>query len=190
MDLSALQQPLPQISKVRRFKASRIFTVEQLGLTFHNGEERIYERIVGGRGAVMIVPFDGTHFYLTAEYAGGLHCYSLGLVKGKIDAGETGEQAALRELSEEIGFGARRITLLRRPVTVAPGMLELTMQLYLAEDLYPHQLTGDEPEPIQIIKATPDEVKTLVFAPDSPLHEARAAFALTLALHKIGAITL
>lgn len=188
MDLSPLAQILPEIEARRTFKASRIFTIEELKLKFHNGEERVYERIVGGRGAVMIVPYDGTHFYLTAEYAGGLHQYSLGLVKGKIDEGESGQEAALRELAEEIGLGARRITLLRAPVTVAPGMLELSMHLYLAEDLYPHQLSGDEPEPIQIIKATPAEVKDLIFNPDAPLHEARAAFALTLALHKIGAL--
>ena len=188
MDLSALHQPLPEILQRRRFKASRIFTVEEVGLKFHNGEERVYERIVGGNGAVMVLPFDGTHFYLSSEYAGGRHCYSLGFVKGKIDDGENGEQAAQRELKEEAGFGTRRISVLREGVTVAPGMLELTMSFYLAEDLYPCSLPGDEPEPIALIKVTPAEARELVFSTDSPLKEARAAFALSLALHKIGAL--
>ena len=188
MDLSALQHPLPEILGVRRFKASRIFTIEEMQLKFHNGEERVYERIIGGSGAVMAVPFDGTHFYLACEYAGGRHCYSLGLVKGKIDEGESGEQAVLRELEEEAGLGAHKITALRRGVTVAPGMLQLEMGLYLAEDLYPCRRQGDEPEPIELIKATPAEVKELIFNPDSPLKEARAGFALTLALHKFGAL--
>ncbi|MBO8415955.1 MAG: ADP compounds hydrolase NudE [Proteobacteria bacterium] len=188
MDLSALHHKLPEITSKKRFKASRIFTVEELGLKFSNGSTAIYERIVGGNGAVLVVPFDGTHFYLSSEYACGRHCYSLGFVKGKVDDGESPEQAAGRELQEEIGFGARNISMLRSGVTVAPGMLELCMYLFLAEDLYPAKLEGDEPEPIEIIKATPQEAKELIFDPDSPLKEARAITALMLALHKIGAI--
>ncbi len=34
-------------------------------------------------------------------------------MKGRIDAGETPEQAADRELKEEAGFGARRLDVLR-----------------------------------------------------------------------------
>lgn len=186
MDLSALSKPLPEVLGVHRFKASRIFTVEQVDLKFHNGVQMQYERIVGGRGAVMCVPFDGQHFYLTSEYAGGKHCYSLGFVKGKIDAGETPAQAACRELEEEIGFGAKKVEVLRSGVTVAPGMLELTMYLYLCTDLYPCRREGDEPEPIDIIRVTPQEALELVFAEDSPLKEARSIAALTLALHKTG----
>lgn len=188
MDLSALNHPLPEITAVRRFKASRIFTVEEVGLKFSNGTQAQYERIIGGNGAVMVLPYDGTHFYMSSEYACGKHCYSLGFVKGKVDAGETPHEAALRELEEEIGFGARSITLLRSGVTVAPGMLELTMNLFLAEDLFACRKKGDEPEPIEIIKVTPQEARELIFEADSLLHEARAIAALTLALHKIGAI--
>ncbi len=188
MDLSALNHPLPEIKAVRRFRASRIFTVEEVGLKFSNGTEAVYERIVGGNGAVMVLPFDGTHFYMSSEYACGKHSYSLGFVKGKVDAGEQPPEAALRELEEEIGFGARSLTLLRSGVTVAPGMLELTMYMFMAEDLFACKMEGDEPEPIEIIKVTPQEARELLFDPDSPLHEARVMAGLTLALHKIGAI--
>lgn len=188
MDLSALNHPLPKVAARRRFKASRIFTVEQMDLEFSNGTKATYEKIAGGRGAVMAVPFDGTHFYLSIEYAGGQEEYVLGLVKGKVDAGETPEQAVVRELAEEISIGTNKVTPLKLGMTVAPGMLELSMYVYLCEDLFPCTKPGDEPEPIEVVKVTPSELKDLIFNEDSPLKEARSIAALTLALHKIGTL--
>ena len=43
-----------------------------------------------GHGAVMVVPMlDADTVLLVREYAAGMHRYELGLVKGRIDAGET-----------------------------------------------------------------------------------------------------
>lgn len=42
-----------------------------------------YERLAGGNGAILAVPFDGRDFYLTSEYACGFERYELGFVKGK-----------------------------------------------------------------------------------------------------------
>lgn len=189
MDLSVLQQKkLPEVANREVKQASRIFRIESMDLTFSNGTKATYERIIGGRGAVMAVPFDGTHFYMSVEYCGGTMEYGLGLVKGKIDAGETPEQAVVRELSEEIGYGAKRLSPLKDSMTVAPGMLELRMYPFLCEELYPCVHQGDEPEPINIIKLTADEVKDLIFDPKSVLVEGRTIAALCLALRKIGAL--
>lgn len=188
MDLGVLNKTLPAVKNRREQQVSRIFRVESMDLTFSNGHTAQYERIVGGRGAVMAVPFDGNNFYLTVEYCGGIMAYSLGLVKGKIDAGESPEQAVVRELKEEIGLGANKVTLLKHEMTVAPGMLELKMYPFLCEDLFACNLEGDEPEPIEIVKLTVPEVKELLFAPDSVLTEGRSIAALTLSLHKIGAL--
>ncbi len=189
MDLSALfNKQLPQVANRQVKQASRIFRVESMDLTFSNGTQATYERIIGGRGAVMAVPFDGTHFYMSVEYCGGTMEYGLGLVKGKIDAGETAEQAVVRELEEEIGYGARKVTPLKNSMTVAPGMLELRMYPFLCEELFPCVREGDEPEPINIIKLTPDEVRELIFDEGSVLIEGRTIASLCLALHKIGAL--
>ena len=168
MDLSSLQRQLPQILSKKREKVSRFFTVESLDLRFSNNTEATYERIYGGNGAVMAVPFDGRDFYLISEYACGFERYELGLVKGKI------------------GFGARNIMTLKSVMTLAPGMMSLKMHSFLCTELYPMQLTGDEPEPINIIKVSPKEIKDLIFDINSPLTEARAIAALTLSLNKLG----
>ena len=65
--------------------------MERLDLEFSNGERRRYERLHGrGHGAVMVVPMlDADTVLLVREYAAGVHRYELGLLKGRIDAGET-----------------------------------------------------------------------------------------------------
>lgn len=186
MDLSALKKQVPLVLAKRREKVSNFFTVEQLDLKFSNNKEATYERLAGGNGAIMAVPFDGKDFYLTSEYACGFERYELGFVKGKIDLGEDPKFACDRELKEEIGFGAKTIKTLRNEMTVAPGMLQLRMYTYLCTELYPMQLVGDEPEPIEIVKVSPKQAKELIFDVDSPLTEARAIVALTLSMNKLG----
>ncbi len=187
MDLSALLAQKPKIINHNKRKVSLYFTVEQLDLEFSNHEKRTYERLSGGNGAILAVPFDGTHFFMTSEYACGFERYELGFVKGKIDLGENPIDACNRELQEEIGYSAQKIELLKNEMTVAPGMLSLKMHTFLCTNLIKHQIfSGDEPEPIQIIRVTPQEALDLVFDKDSVLTESRSIACLTLALRRLG----
>ncbi len=186
-DLPRLQERVPKVLASRRKKVSRFFTVEELDLRFSNGEERTYERLVGGNGAVEIVPWDGRNFLMTAEYACGFESYELGFVKGKIDKGETPEQACERELEEEIGYGFRDCIKLKDVMKVAPGMLSLRMHTFLCTGIFEKKLdTGDEPEPIDLVKVSPEQARQLIFDPSSPLTESRAIACLTLAMHALG----
>jgi ADP-ribose diphosphatase len=128
------------------------YRLERLDLEFSNGERRLYERLHGrGHGAVAVVPLlDDETVLLIREYAAGLHRYELGLVKGRIDAGETPEHAANRELMEEAGYGARQLTLLRS-LTLAPTYMSHQIQVVVARDLYPQRLPGDEPEELEVV---------------------------------------
>ena len=128
------------------------YRMERLDLEFGNGERRRYERLHGrGHGAVAVVPMlDEATVLLIREYAAGVNRYELGLVKGRIDAGETPEQAANRELMEEAGYGARELRVLRS-LTLAPTYMSHQTHLVLARDLYPQRLPGDEPEPPELV---------------------------------------
>ena len=123
------------------------YRVEHLDLEFSNGERRRFQRMHGrGHGAVVVVPMlDDDTVLLVREYAAGMHRYELGLVKGRIDAGETPLQAADRELKEEAGYGARSLLALRE-LTLAPTYMSHAAHLVLARDLYPERMPGDEPE--------------------------------------------
>lgn len=142
---------LPVIHGVTEHDAGP-YRMERLDLEFGNGERRRYERLHGrGHGAVIVVPMlDRDTVLLVREYAAGMHRYELGLVKGRIDAGETPQQAANRELMEEAGYGARSIEVLRA-LTLAPTYMSHAAHLVLARDLYPKRLPGDEPEELEVV---------------------------------------
>ncbi len=141
----------PEILKRKTVAKSRLFRADELHLRFSNGEERIYEKLCsGGRGAVLMVPMvDADNVLMVREYAGGLEDYHLSLPKGAIDQGETPEQAANRELKEEVGFGARKIHLLKC-IYLSPAYMEHRINIIVMQDLYPESLVGDEPEPLEI----------------------------------------
>ena len=99
---------LPKIHARRAHDPGKLFKVERLDLEFSNGVKRTYERLRShGLGAVIVVAMrDDETVLLVREYAAGLHHYELGLVKGRLEPGETVLEGAQRELKEEIGFGA------------------------------------------------------------------------------------
>jgi ADP-ribose diphosphatase len=139
------------------------YRLERLDLEFSNGERRQFERLHGrGHGAVIVVPMlDDETVLLVREYAAGFHRYELGLVKGRIDRGETAEQAADRELKEEAGYGARSLLRLRE-LSLAPTYFSLSTQLVIARDLYEERLPGDEPEPLDVVPWKIDALDELI----------------------------
>ncbi|MEO7073629.1 MAG: ADP compounds hydrolase NudE [Rhodanobacter sp.] len=141
----------PTVHAVRDVTTSRFLHVEQLDLEFSNGERRIYERMhANGPGAVIIVPMrDDATVLLVREYGAGVGRYELGLPKGRMETGESPEQGANRELQEEIGFGAHRLTVLHH-LSLSPSYMTHMAHVVLAQDLYPRKLPGDEPEPLDV----------------------------------------
>lgn len=172
---------LPKILKRTLIASSRFFKIEEVQLKFSNGQQRDFERMQGGhRGSVLIVPFyDNKTILLIREYSAGTHSYQLGFPKGLIDPDETADIAANRELKEEVGFGAKKLQKLK-DVTIAPSYFSSEMSLYMAFDLYPEQLPGDEPEPLEVIKWPLDKIDELLIRED--FQEARSIAALLLTL--------
>ena len=174
----------PEILRTSIVAESRLFKVESVALRFSNGVERTYERMKGGGyGAVMMVPIDADdNLILIREYAVGTENYELGFPKGAIDKGETALAAANRELMEEVGVGAKTLTLLKE-VNLAPSYFSARMQIYLAQDLYPESCEGDEPEPLEIIKWPLARANELL--DNDEITESRAICALLLALKQL-----
>lgn len=177
------RKQIPQIVARTVVASSRLMRIEAIDLRFSNGAERQFERMQGsGRGAVMVVPFlDADTLLLVREYAAGLHNYQLGFPKGLIDPGETPEQAANRELKEEIGYGAGELVALKS-VTMAPQFFSATMHIYIARNLYPEQLPGDEPEPLELVPWQLQNIDALLEQDD--FTEARSIAALLLMLRQ------
>lgn len=173
------EKTLPQIHARKTVARSRFFKVEQVDLEFSNGEKREFERMAGsGRGAVMIIPLiDDNHFLLIKEYAAGTHSYQLGFPKGLIDPGETPIEAANRELQEEVGFKAERFSELKR-LSMAPTFFDAHMNVLIAHGLSESVLEGDEPEPLEVITWSINDIDELLSRND--FCEARSVAALLL----------
>ena len=136
--------------------------VEVLDLEFSNGERRRFHRQKPhGHGAVVVVPMlDDDTVLLVREYAAGVHRYELGLVKGRIDAGEY------------------PIDVLRA-MSLAPTYMSHQSWLVLARDLYPERLPGDEPEELEVVPWKLDALDELMLRED--FSEGRSLAALFIA---------
>ena len=170
----------PVIHSRQEVARTRLFRVEALELTFSNGTRVEYERLVSSSdGAVLVVPMrDENTVLLVREYAAGTERYELALPKGRIEPDEDPVEAANRELSEEIGLAARQLTLLTA-FTLAPGYMTHATHIVLAEDLYPEEAEGDEPEPLEVVPWNMSELYGLTQREDCS--EARSIAALYLA---------
>lgn len=170
----------PVIHGVERRDEGDGRVVEELDLEFSNGERRRYRRVIAqGPGAVIVVAMpDSEHVLLVREYAAGVERYELGPVKGAIDPGETPEVAANRELMEEAGFGARDVRVLRT-LALSPSYMTHHAHIVLARDLYPQQLQGDEPEPLEVIRWPIADLGGLVLREE--MSDGRAMAALYIA---------
>lgn len=146
-----MSKQLPEILNISTLAKTKIFEVQAVDLRFSNGEERTYERLTPQRrSSVMIIPIYNDQLIFIKEYAVGSERYELTFPKGLVDHGEQPIESANRELQEEIGFGAKNLQPLRSLYS-GPSHMYGLLHLFIAQDLYPAKLTGDEPEPLEII---------------------------------------
>ena len=167
----------PEILATQTLAKTRLFHIEQVDLQFSNGTVVQFERMCGSpQGGVLIVPMlDRETVVLIREYSVGTERYELALPKGRIGKDEGILDAANREIMEEIGYGARSLAHLSS-MTLAPGYSNQTTHVVLAQDLYPQQAEGDEPEPLESVRWSLQDLSQLLVQDD--LTEARTIAAL------------
>lgn len=173
-----MSKSLPEILSISTIAKTRIFEVQSVDLRFSNGEQRTYERLTPQRrSSVMVLPIHNDQLIFVKEYAVGPERYELTFPKGIVDAGEQPIESANRELQEEIGFGAHKIEPLRSLYS-GPSHMYGLMHVFVAQDLYPSVLEGDEPEPLEIVHFPLTDIDKLLA--DPTFAEARNLSALYL----------
>jgi ADP-ribose diphosphatase len=100
-----------------------------------------------------------------------------------MDVDETLLQTANRELKEEAGYGAHRLEKLTE-LSLSPSYMGNRMNIVLARDLYPCELPGDEPEPLQVVRVHRDDFGDILAGEE--FCEAYAVAAWFLACRKLG----
>lgn len=130
------------ISSKQKFKSS-IFTVTEDRAIDPGGFE-IKRAIVRHAGSAVVMPVDAKgRILLVKQYRLPARRYLWELPAGRMDPGESVLAAARRELQEETGIRARKMTKLSS-FFVSPGFLEERMTIFLAE-----QLEQGESEPME-----------------------------------------
>jgi len=168
----------PVILSRREIAATRLFRIEELELRYADGSLARFERLTGkSEASVMMIPVLGDKVLLVREYAAAIDRYQLGLPTGLVEPGETPEAAAGREMKEEIGYGARQLSVIGE-LRLVPGYIDHTTHLVLARQLYPQKLPGDELEPPEIMPWPLAELGQLIKEPGC--NEARTIAALCL----------
>ncbi len=129
----------------------RIFDVRQDQVEMPNGKTTFLD-IVQHSGAVTLVPIDEQgRVWFVRQYRHPAGKSLLELPAGTLDPGEAPEEAARREIREEIGMAANRLQELGQ-FYMAPGYSTEFMHVYLATGLSPDPLQGDEDEFLSVEK--------------------------------------
>ena len=116
------------------------------------GKGEVEIEIVHHNGGVGALPvFEDKTVALVRQWRYPLGRYSLEIAAGRIEPGQTPEQAALRELEEEVGYRAGNLTKLCE-FYVAPGYCEERLFVYLATDLEESAQSLDDDEEIEVIR--------------------------------------
>lgn len=122
-----------------------------------NGHESTRE-IVVHRGAVAAVPLiDSDTVVMVRQFRQAAGETLLEIPAGTLDPGEDPEACVVRELEEEIGYHANRVTTMFSSY-LAPGYSSEMLHTFLAEDLTKAQAHADADQFIEVVEV--------------PLHEA------------------
>lgn len=112
-------------------------------------------------GAAAVLAIRDRQALLVEQYRPAVASRLLEIPAGMLEAGESPEQCALRELEEETGFRAESLTSLGN-VLLAPGYSSELLYLYLAESLTPGQQNLDDGEELEIQWVPLDKLRSMV----------------------------
>ena len=121
-------------------------------VTRPDGKPGVYEWVEIGEG-VAVIPIDkDRNVYLAHGFQYGLGANSLELAGGGIGYGETPEQAAKRELEEELGIHAEKIIRLQPKLNQMTGLLYSPQFIFLATDFTHTKSNQESTEKLELIK--------------------------------------
>jgi ADP-ribose pyrophosphatase len=132
------------LSRETVFKA-HAFNIEKLHVHLPDNREREYD-LVSHNDSVTIIPMDYEgNIWFVSQYRMGCECELLELPAGVMHDGEKPESCAAREVREEVGFAAGKLSHLGS-VYLAPGYSSENNHIFLAEDLSESPLDMDDDE--------------------------------------------
>jgi ADP-ribose pyrophosphatase len=130
----------------------------------------------GGAGALPV--FEDGSIALVRQWRYPQGRYSLEIAAGRIEAGHTPEETAVRELEEELGYRAQELEKIAE-FNVAPGYCEERIFVYLARGLEVSSQNLDDDEEIDIVRLSLDDALSRVASGE--IDDAKSIIAIVVA---------
>ncbi|ABP50113.1 NUDIX domain-containing protein [Pyrobaculum arsenaticum] len=161
------------------YKGRRV-SVEISQVSLPNGKTMTAERVVFPR-VVSVLPVDSGEVYFIKQYRPALGIYTLEIPSGVVDEGESPEEAARRELEEEAGLRAGRLSKIFEGY-VSPGYSTEYAYIYIATQLEKTAQVPEDYEIIEVVAVKLEEAKRMLISGE--IKDMRASLALSLYLLK------
>jgi ADP-ribose pyrophosphatase len=159
LDIAKCKEKNTPIKK-RKIYQGKLLTLEEEFIRF---EGKIFQReIVKHPSAVAILPIDKNgKAILIRQYRKAIDEILIEIPAGILEKGENILSCAQRELQEEIGYKANKLTFLGSFYT-SPGFCNEIIHLFLAEDLKKNKLDGDLDEDIELMPVSLKKVEEMI----------------------------
>jgi len=123
----------------------RVFDLQVDEIEYFSGNKGVRETAVHRGGAVIVALTKDYKIVFVNQFRYPFQKYLLELPAGKLEENEEPQTCASRELEEETGYRAGKITKLGA-VASTPGFCTELLHIYLAEDLTPGSHKREEGE--------------------------------------------
>ena len=136
----------------------KFISVEKRIYELCNGKDAQRDIVVHPEACAVVALDSNGDIYLVEQYRAAFDKVLLEIPAGKLDPGETPMVALIRELKEETGLSAGKITPLTS-ISVSPGFCTEIIHIYLAEDLTEGETNPDDDEYLLISKMNLQDAK-------------------------------
>ena len=125
----------------------KVIDVERQSVILVNGNTAEREIIRHSGGACMVAVDDLMNIYLVRQYRKAIDRETIEIPAGKLEKDEDPYECAVRELKEETGLMAGRVSKLGHIYTT-PGFCDEVLHIFLAEDLVQAE---NDPDPDEFV---------------------------------------
>src|SRR5215471_4302455 len=184
MAMSEPTMQTPEFIDSKKVFSGRVFDVTVD--TVREADRTYVREVVHHRGSAVILPaFDDGTIALVRQYRHPAVKYLLELPAGGCEDQERPEQAAARELEEELGLVAGKLEKLSE-FFVSPGFCAEKMWLYLATELSETEQRLEDDEVIEVVRVPIDRALQMITSGE--IEDAKTIIGLMLAAPRLGAI--
>lgn len=170
------------LSKSRKFEG-RLLTLDVHQVELEDGSHSVRELVLHADAVCCVVVTKDLDTILVRQFRKAVEKPILEIPAGKIDEGESPEQAAVRELREEVGFQNGVVEHLMDYYS-SPGFCNEKLGLFLATEAELGEQKLDEGEFLELVRMPFQEAKAMTLRGE--LGDAKSVAGILAAAHKLG----